>query len=125
MGIFCQLFLMKKNIDSISISEPNNLRRNIAKDLGADHIINPQIPSHIKEKLLKISIDVHKGTGCNCISRLDFRYEEHEDEVYLLEVNTQPGLTQNSLLPEMARNNGINFNELCKILIENSICENL
>ena len=91
----------------------------------ADHIINPQIPSHIKEKLLKISIDVHKGTGCNCISRLDFRYEEQKDEVFLLEVNTQPGLTQNSLLPEMAKNNGINFNELCKILIENSICENL
>ena len=91
----------------------------------ADHIINPRIPSHIKEKLLKISIDVHKGTGCNCISRLDFRYEEQKDEVFLLEVNTQPGLTQNSLLPEMAKNNGINFNELCKILIENSICENL
>ena len=91
----------------------------------ADHIINPQIPSYIKEKLLKISIDVHKGTGCNCISRLDFRYEEQKDEVFLLEVNTQPGLTQNSLLPEMAKNNGINFNELCKILIENSICENL
>ena len=74
--------------------------------------------------MLKISIDVHKGTGCNCISRLDFRYEEKKDEVFLLEVNTQPGLTQNSLLPEMAKNNGISFNELCKILIENSICEN-
>ncbi len=90
----------------------------------ADHIIDPQIPSHIKKKLLKISIDVHKGTGCNCISRLDFRYDEKQDEVFLLEVNTQPGLTQNSLLPEMAKNNGISFNKLCKILIENSICEN-
>ena len=40
-------------------------------------------------------------------------------------MNTQPGLRQNSLLPEMAKNNGISFNELCKILIENSICENL
>tara|TARA_B100000700_G_scaffold228869_1_gene252925 strand:- start:16091 stop:17092 length:1002 start_codon:yes stop_codon:yes gene_type:complete len=41
MGIFCQLFLMKKNIEFIAISEPNDLRRNVAKELGADHIINP------------------------------------------------------------------------------------
>lgn len=90
----------------------------------ADHIINPDIPQHIKENLLKISTDVHKGTGCNCISRFDFRYNEDLDEVFLLEVNTQPGLTQNSLLPEMAKSEGINFYELCEILIKNSICEN-
>jgi len=54
MGIFCQLFLMKKNIDSIAISEPNNLRRNIAKELGADHIINPSEKNY-EEKLLEIT----------------------------------------------------------------------
>ena len=65
-----------------------------------------------------------KAQVCNCISRFDFRYNEDLDEVFLLEVNTQPGLTQNSLLPEMAKSEGINFYELCEILIKNSICEN-
>jgi len=46
-----------------------------------------------------------------------------KNEIYLLEVNTQPGLTKNSLLPEMAEKIGIDFFTLCKILIENSICE--
>ena len=46
-----------------------------------------------------------------------------ENKTYLLEVNTQPGLTKNSLLPEMAKEKGISFLKLCKILLKNSICE--
>ena len=61
--------------------------------------------------------------NCNCISRFDFRYNEKKNKIYLLEVNTQPGLTKNSLLPEMAENIGIDFFNLCQILIENPICE--
>ena len=91
----------------------------------ADHIINPDIPNHIKKKLCEISLDIHKGTNCNCISRLDFRYDQKKDEVFLLEVNTQPGLTKSSLLPEMAKENGINFFQLCETLIQNSLCEKL
>jgi len=90
----------------------------------AEHLINPNIPSHIRDKLHDISINVHKGTNCNCISRFDFRYDEEQDDVFLLEVNTQPGLTKNSLLPEMAKKDGVSFFELCEILIKNSICEN-
>ena len=91
----------------------------------ADHIINPDIPNHIKKKLCEISLDIHKGTNCNCISRLDFRYDQKKDEVFLLEVNTQPGLTKSSLLPEMAKENGINFFQLCETLIQNYLCEKL
>ena len=69
-------------------------------------------------------LNVHKGTNCNCISRFDFRYDEEQDDVFLLEVNTQPGLTKSSLLPEMAKKDGVSFFELCEILIKNSICEN-
>ena len=90
----------------------------------AEHLINPNIPSHIRDKLHDISINVHKGTNCNCISRFDFRYDAEQDDVFLLEVNTQPGLTKNSLLPEMAKKDGVSFFELCEILIKNSICEN-
>ena len=45
------------------------------------------------------------------------------DELFLLEINTQPGLTQNSLLPEMAKSNGTDFLELCEILLSNAECE--
>ena len=43
---------------------------------------------------------------------------------FLLEVNTQPGLTKNSLLPEMAASKGLNFLELCEIILSNPECEN-
>ncbi len=91
----------------------------------AQHIINPDLPSNIKENLCEISLNVHKNTNCNCISRLDYRYDQKKEEFFLLEVNTQPGLTKNSLLPEMAKDSGINFFQLCEILIENSLCESL
>ena len=69
----------------------------------AEHIIDPKLPKKIKEKLINVSLEVHKSFNCNCISRIDFRYDEDNQKVYLLEVNTQPGLTKNSLLPEMAK----------------------
>ena len=91
----------------------------------AKHIINPEIPELIIKELHQTSLKIHQTMNCNCISRLDFRYNNKENKIYLLEVNTQPGLTKNSLLPEMAENKGINFFKLCQILIENSICEKL
>ena len=91
----------------------------------AKHIINPNIPRLIIKELHQTSLNIHQTMNCNCISRLDYRYNEKENKIYLLEVNTQPGLTKNSLLPEMAENKGINFFKLCQILIENSICEKL
>ena len=89
----------------------------------ARHKQNPIISKKIKKKLYEYSLLAHKTLGCNCISRCDFRYNEVEEEVYLLEINTQPGLTENSLLPEMALVNGTSFLKLCEILIMNSKCE--
>ena len=89
----------------------------------ATHIIDPDIPIEIKNKLVSQSMMVHKSLGCICLSRVDFRYNEKEKEVYLLEINTQPGLTRNSLLPEMAEHNGLNFFELCEIIIKYARCE--
>ena len=89
----------------------------------AKHIINPNVPKPIIKELNQISLKIHKIMNCNCISRFDFRYNEKKNKIYLLEVNTQPGLTKNSLLPEMAEKIGIDFFNLCQILIENPICE--
>ncbi len=90
----------------------------------ADHILNPKLPKKIENELIESSLKAHSILNCNCISRTDYRYDEANKKIYLLEVNTQPGLTKNSLLPEMAKNVGISFFQLCKILIENTICEN-
>lgn len=88
----------------------------------AEHIINPKLSKKIRDDLKKASINAHNAIGCNCVSRVDFRYDEKKKKIYLLEINTQPGLTNKSLLPEMAKKK-ITFFELCEILINNPTCE--
>ena len=75
----------------------------------AKHVLDPKLPENVKQKLKDISLKIHKALNCKCISRLDFRYNTKSKELFLLEINTQPGLTQNSLLPEMARSKGTDF----------------
>ena len=89
----------------------------------ASHILNPKLPKKIENRIKELSILAHKKVNCNCISRLDFRYSKFYEEVFLLEMNTQPGLTKNSLLPEMAKDKGITFLELCELILAKSKCE--
>ncbi len=109
--------IMEIKFDS-TLYDYDNKYVNVAK-----HIINPVISKRIKNDLHKFSIKAHKSIGCNCVSRVDFRYDEQKQKIYLLEINTQPGLTECSLLPEMAKNKNISFFDLCEILIKNSLCE--
>ena len=89
----------------------------------AKHVLDPKLPENVKKKLKDISLKIHKALNCKCISRLDFRYNNKSKELFLLEINTQPGLTQNSLLPEMAKNKGTDFLKLCEILLTYAECE--
>ena len=89
----------------------------------AKHVLDPKLPDTVKQKLKDISLKIHKALNCKCISRLDFRYNAKSEELFLLEINTQPGLTQNSLLPEMAKSKGTEFLELCEILLTYAECE--
>ncbi|MEE2695186.1 MAG: D-alanine--D-alanine ligase [Pseudomonadota bacterium] len=89
----------------------------------ATHLINPKLPKKIKKKLEDYSLRAHKTLQCNCLSRLDFKYSEKLNEIFLLEINTQPGLTKDSLLPEMAKKKGISFFKLCEIILNNALCE--
>ena len=89
----------------------------------AKHVLDPKLPENVKQKLKDISLKIHRALNCKCISRLDFRYNTKSKELFLLEINTQPGLTQNSLLPEMARSKGTDFLELCEILLTYAECE--
>ncbi len=81
------------------------------------HILPAQLPNHIYNLCLKNSKEVHDIIGCKGISRSDFIYDEINDQIYFLEINTQPGLTPISLVPEQLIYNKINFDTLIFNLI--------
>ncbi len=76
-----------------------------------DHILDPELPEGITEKILDYAVNAHKALQCRMLSRSDFRYNE-TDGIIFLETNTQPGLTKFSLVPEQANHCGISFPDL-------------
>ena len=78
-----------------------------------EHIIPANLKPNIYEKMKYYALKAHDSLNCRSVSRVDFRYStESEDELICLEVNTQPGMTKKSLLPELASNMGIPFTKL-------------
>ena len=91
-----------------------------------DHILPAPLPPEIYEEAMRFSELAHKMLGCRGITRADLRYDDTEGgsgEVYLLEINTQPGMTPMSLVPEAARHAGIGFTELVGWMVENAACD--
>ena len=83
---------------------------------GSEHIIPARIPKEIYSQAQKLGISAHQALGCECFSRVDMRLRE-DGKVFILEVNSIPGMTKTSLLPEAAKFVGIDFQEmLLKIL---------
>lgn len=84
-----------------------------------DHICPADIPGHIRDLCLEIALKAHKVLGCRGTSRTDFRWDEEqgEDGLFVLETNTQPGMTPLSLVPEQARHAGIEYGELVETII--------
>ena len=65
----------------------------------------------------------HEIIGCHTVSRTDFRYNEHDSHgIIILEINTQPGMTPTSLLPEQAEYTGMSYDDLVEIIMENASC---
>ena len=85
---------------------------------GSSHKIPADIPKVIYNKALSWALKAHQIIGCKGISRTDFRYDPNNEKLYMLELNTQPGMTQTSLSPEQAAYCGINMNDMVKTLIE-------
>lgn len=83
------------------------------------HILPAQIPEEAVNACLRYAEIMHKAVGCNTLSRCDFRYNE-TDGVVFLEINTNPGMTSLSLVPEQARYIGIDYADLCAELVENA-----
>jgi D-alanine-D-alanine ligase len=93
---------------------------------GSDHLTPAPIPAEIYERALDIALRAHRALGCRGVSRADLRYDdtvEGSGELYLLEVNTQPGMTPTSLVPDIARHVGIEFDELVAWMVENAACD--
>ena len=82
---------------------------------AAQHIFPAQVEAGLAETLCKCSELAHKTLGCRTLSRCDFRYDGKH--LYLLEINTHPGMTSMSLVPEQARGIGISFDELTETLV--------
>jgi D-alanine-D-alanine ligase len=87
----------------------------------AEHLLPPPIHPKAYEELLEIGLKAHQALGCRGASRADVRYDDTAGEpggLYLLEVNTQPGMTAVSLVPEIAASVGISFTELVSWMVE-------
>jgi len=84
-----------------------------------DHICPADIPPRIAELCLEYTLTAHKILGCRGTSRTDFRWDEEqgEDGLFVLETNTQPGMTPLSLVPEQARYAGIEYATLCELIV--------
>jgi len=87
---------------------------------GSTHVLPADIPDEIFKACLDYAERAHAALGCAGLSRADFRWDEARGlaGLYLLEVNTQPGMTPTSLAPEQAALSGIDFAELCAALVE-------
>lgn len=91
----------------------------------AEHVLPAPIPAQIYDAAMDAALTAHRSLGCDGISRSDFRYDDRRpgtDGLYFLEINTQPGFTPLSLVPEQARHLGIEFGTLCEWLVEQARC---
>jgi D-alanine-D-alanine ligase len=90
-----------------------------------EHVFPAQIPDEIAEACKRIALQAHRLLGCKGASRADFRWDDEcgEKGLFLLEVNTQPGMTPLSLVPEQARHLGISYPELVQMIIDEALAE--
>ncbi len=88
------------------------------KRAGTDHIIPVDLPKKKMKLVLSIAMKAHNIIGCEGITRSDFKY--HNGKFYLLEINTQPGMTKLSLVPEIAKYNQIKFLDLLDWMLDNA-----
>jgi len=90
-----------------------------------DHICPAQIPEEIDEACKRIALDAHRLLGCKGASRSDFRWDDHlgVEGLFLLEVNTQPGMTPLSLVPEQARHLGMSYAQLVQAIVDEAMAD--
>jgi D-alanine-D-alanine ligase len=88
-----------------------------------EHVCPAQVPDDVAQSMMDMALNAHRLLGCRGASRSDFRWDDEQGEagVYLLEVNTQPGMTPLSLVPEQARYRGLSYAELVQRIVEEAL----
>ena len=92
---------------------------------GSKHVLPAEISPNIYHKIQQLALKAHQAIGCRGVSRSDFRYDDRfseNGEIIWLEVNTQPGMTPTSLVPEMAAHAGHSFGEFLTWMVEDASC---
>ena len=90
---------------------------------GSRHILPARISLNIYQQVRKLALTAHRALGCRGVTRADFRFDhrpEGSGDLVCLEVNTQPGMTEVSLVPELAAHAGHSFGELVKWIVEDA-----
>jgi D-alanine-D-alanine ligase len=93
---------------------------------GSVHELPANLKQNIYHFVQELTLKAHKALGCRGVSRADFRYDDRPGgtgELVILEVNTQPGMTATSLVPEIAAHAGLTFGELVKWMVEDASCD--
>ena len=92
---------------------------------GSKHLLPAPIPPEVYEEAQRLSLAAHRALGCRGVSRADFRYDDSKgvSGLFCLEVNTQPGMTETSLVPELAAHAGLSFPELVRWMVEDASLE--
>ena len=93
---------------------------------GSIHVLPAPLKPNVYQLVQKLSLAAHRALGCRGVSRSDFRYDDRPEgtgELICLEVNTQPGMTSTSLVPELAAHSGRSFGELVRWIVEDASCD--
>lgn len=92
---------------------------------GSQHIVPAPVKPKIYDKVQKMALKAHAALGCRGVTRSDFRFNDQagaDGELVCLEINTQPGMTETSLVPEQAKSAGHSFEELVAWMVEDASC---
>lgn len=91
---------------------------------GSQHVIPAQIPDAVAREAMALAEKAHAALGCRGVTRTDLRYDDTQGQnrLVLLEVNTQPGMTKTSLVPEQAAFAGYSYGALCRWIVEDASC---
>jgi D-alanine-D-alanine ligase len=90
---------------------------------GSRHVLPAEISPFVYQEVRRLALKAHHALGCRGVTRADFRYDDREsgtDGLACLEVNTQPGMTETSLVPELAAHAGLSFDELVRWMVEDA-----
>jgi D-alanine-D-alanine ligase len=93
---------------------------------GSKHVLPANLKQNIYQRIQELACEAHRALGCRGVSRADFRYDDRPGgtgDLVVLEVNTQPGMTETSLVPEMAAFAGFSFGELVRWMVEDASCD--